>query len=63
MVYSIYIALGKLSTFIPQVKDIAHTCKQTPELTQLCLNIIVHKMAYIMSDLIYCIHAGPRFLA
>ena len=29
--------------FIPQVKDIAHTCKQTPELTHLCLNTIVPK--------------------
>ena len=37
-----------------KLKDIAHTCKQTPELTHLCLNTIVPKKMQ---------HAGPRFMA
>ena len=44
--------------FIPQVKDTAHTCKQTPELTHLCLNTIVPKKTYyVWFKIMYSFHA------
>ena len=41
-----------------KLKDIAHTCKQTPELTHLCLNTIIPKMTYcVWFKILYSFHA------
>ena len=41
-----------------KLKDIAHTCKQTPELTHLCLNTITPKMTYyVWSDIVSDFHS------